>query len=151
MYITHPSLLPLLSHLMSFFLYFFAYFLIQYKHVFLLIPNILPTALPLFPSIYNFIAYLFISSLYFLSFGFGVYVFPQCLHLYIWLPALVFPAFICLSSFSHLLHFISLSYHTLSILALPTKFRCFLLCRFTIDVLQKDKKTSDEWEILCYS
>ena len=23
--------------------------------------------------------------------------------------------------------------------------------RFTIDVLQKDKKTSDEWEILCYS
>ena len=25
------------------------------------------------------------------------------------------------------------------------------ICRFTIDVLQKDKKTSDEWEILCYS
>ena len=25
------------------------------------------------------------------------------------------------------------------------------LCRFIIDVLQKDKKTSDEWEILCYS
>lgn len=39
---------------------FFAYFLIQYKHVFLLIPSILPTALPLFPSIYNFIACLFI-------------------------------------------------------------------------------------------
>ena len=33
-----------------------AYFFIQYMHVFMLIPKILPTALPLFPSIYNFIA-----------------------------------------------------------------------------------------------
>lgn len=44
-------------------LYFFRIFFIQYKHIFLLIPSILPTALPLFPSIYNFIACFFTSSL----------------------------------------------------------------------------------------
>ena len=50
------------------------------------------------------------SSLYFLSFGFRVYTFPQTLHLYFW-----FPAFICLSSFFTIFTFHTFYYITNSL------------------------------------
>ncbi len=42
----------------------FAYFRIQYRHMFFPIPRIRLTVRPLFPSIYSFIAYFLISSIY---------------------------------------------------------------------------------------
>ena len=41
-----------------------------------------------------------------------MYTFPQTLHLYFWLPAFVFSAFICSFSILHLSHFIPYHYNT---------------------------------------